>query len=297
MMMSSYVEVQALYVEGDGLLDAGNWAAAAALFTKALAINANFRQRYISLYAKRAYAFHSLGKLEEAIADYTSALCLDPPEPDVNRAQYFFQRGMCMLDLLKNSGKRSDESSGRTMVEKAEADMTASIALFGGHPGPFHLRGMMRLDYLSDDKGACLDFTAAIDLLQQQHSKKSAAGLIAQRGAALLRLQRVEDAKRDLLDALKIAPSDFINFQLARVSAAEKNIDALISYAKDCLGGGGGSGHLTTFAQSAEFEHARSTSAEFRDVLSKGAGTWLCDCCEPSFRGTYAQVVKHEEGE
>lgn len=138
----AFEALQRVYAEGELLAQQGDFEGAVAKFSEGLAIDDHFRQRYVTMYAQRAFALQRIGRLQEAIADYGRAIEM---EPDINRAQYFFHRGMCWAGL-----------DGHT--RDAVADYTASIALHDGHPGPFHLRGKLYALELGEYAAAIADF-------------------------------------------------------------------------------------------------------------------------------------------
>lgn len=134
----AFQKLVALYNEGDQAIQAGDLETAVAKFSEGIAIDDHFRQRYVTMYAQRAFALQKLGRLEEAIADYTKALELgEPPE---NQAQYFFHRGMAIKHLPAEGDAR------QANIEAAIADFGRSIALYQNHPGPYHLRGQLLFD-------------------------------------------------------------------------------------------------------------------------------------------------------
>jgi tetratricopeptide (TPR) repeat protein len=119
-----------LYGEGERLVAQGRLEEAVARFGEALAIDDHFRQRYVTLYAQRAFALHRLERYAEAIDDYGRAIAMEPP---AHQAQYHMQRAMCLRQL-----GRDDE---------AYADFTRSATLAPDQPGPWHLRGRLNVDH------------------------------------------------------------------------------------------------------------------------------------------------------
>lgn len=146
----AFQALQRIYAEGEALVHSGDFAGAVAKFTEGLAIDDHFRQRYITMYAQRAFALQRMGRLQEAIPDYGRAIEM---EPEINRAQYFFHRGMCWAGL---AGHERD----------AVADYSASIALHQGNPGPFHLRGKLYALVLGDYAAAIADFDHMLTMSQ-----------------------------------------------------------------------------------------------------------------------------------
>ncbi len=134
----AFQKLVALYNEGDEAIQAGDLETAVAKFTEGIAIDDHFRQRYVTMYAQRAFALQKMGRLKEAISDYTKALELgEPPE---NQAQYFFHRGLALQNLPAEGDER------RANVEAAIADYGRSIGLYQNHPGPYHVRGQLLFD-------------------------------------------------------------------------------------------------------------------------------------------------------
>lgn len=157
-------QLQQLYADGEAALAAGQFDQAIALFSKGLSIDDHFRQRYITMYAQRAFAHLRLQHYAEAVDDYTKAIAM---EPEINQAQYYFQRGMCRVWL---GGQDGD----------AEADFTSSIKLHDRHPGPFHLRGKLRFD-----QGRYVDAIADFDRALALHAIPECVDLKAKAQAAL----------------------------------------------------------------------------------------------------------------
>src|SRR5688572_10968694 len=116
-----------LYAQGEQAVAEGRLDDADACFTEAIGHDDHFRQRWITLYAQRAFVRHRMGRLPEAIADYSRALEMGEPEP--HQAQYRFQRGMARAALGDLDG--------------ALADYGASAAGMPEMPGPWHLRGKL----------------------------------------------------------------------------------------------------------------------------------------------------------
>ncbi|MFN7134147.1 MAG: tetratricopeptide repeat protein, partial [Myxococcales bacterium] len=145
----AFQKLQALYAEGEAAIQEGQFEEAVEKFSEGLAIDDNFRQRYISMYAQRAFALHNLGRLDEAIADYSKAIEM---EPEINQAQYYFQRGICWMSL-----------GGQD--ERAIADFGSAMNLHPDHPGPYHLRGKLLFVH-GRYAEAIADFDAALAIQQ-----------------------------------------------------------------------------------------------------------------------------------
>lgn len=119
-----------LYAEGERLLEIAAFADAERTFSDGLAIDDHFRQRYVTMYAQRAFARQHLGHFADAAEDYGRALSMEPP---LHHGQYHLQRGMCLSKL-----------AGR--ADEALADFDRAIALNPEQPGPYHLRGKLLIE-------------------------------------------------------------------------------------------------------------------------------------------------------
>jgi tetratricopeptide (TPR) repeat protein len=125
----NFARLQQLYAEGEAAIQARRFDEAIAKFSEGLQIDDQFRQRYVTMYAQRAFAFHNLGRFAEAEADYARAIPMEPPP---HAAQNHFQRGMCLRQLGRD-------------VEALDA-FTQAIAIMPEQPGPRHLRGKLFVD-------------------------------------------------------------------------------------------------------------------------------------------------------
>lgn len=121
-----------LYRDAEQAIEEERFDDAIALLSRGIGIDDHFRQRWITMYAQRAFALHRLRRFEDAIADYTKALSMG--EPPVHQAQYHFHRGLCFASLDAKGDKR------RKSLEAAIRDYTQSIALYAEHPGPYRMR-------------------------------------------------------------------------------------------------------------------------------------------------------------
>jgi tetratricopeptide (TPR) repeat protein len=169
----AFQKLQALYAEGEAAIQEQRFADAVARFSEGLRIDDNFRQRYVTMYAQRAFALHNLGRLEEAIPDYTRAI---EKEPEINQAQYYFQRGLCFMSL----GRPDD----------AIADYGQAIALHPHHPGPFHLRGKL-LFQQGRFADAIRDFDSALAIHDIAECRE-----LKQQAQAQLQATRLDQASR-----------------------------------------------------------------------------------------------------
>lgn len=128
----AFAELTELYASAERAIDSERFEEAVDLLTRGIAIDDHFRQRWITMYAQRAFALHRLRRWEDAIADYTRALAMN--EPPIHQAQYHFHRGLCAASLDVAGAKR------RKHLESAVRDYTRSIELYPDHPGPFRMR-------------------------------------------------------------------------------------------------------------------------------------------------------------
>jgi tetratricopeptide (TPR) repeat protein len=167
----AFQKLQTLYAEGEAAIQEQRFADAVAKFSEGLGIDDNFRQRYVTMYAQRAFALHNMGRLDEAIPDYTRAI---EKEPEINQAQYYFQRGLCFMSL----GRPDD----------AIRDYGQAIAMHPQHPGPFHLRGKLLFQ-----QGRFADAIADFDNALAIHDIPECREL-KQRAQAQLQSQRLGQA-------------------------------------------------------------------------------------------------------
>lgn len=190
-----FARLTELYAEGERAVQEGRLDDAVALFTEGISLDDHFRQRYVTMYAQRAFALQRKGDHEAALADYARAIEMEPP---INQAQYWFHRGMCQSAL------------GR--FEEAAEDYGRSIALHDGHPGPFHLRGKLYASELARYEDAIADF----DRFLASHSHPEVWQL---RGYAKLNLGRGADAIGDLSASKEMRPDPYTDYLLAWAGA------------------------------------------------------------------------------
>jgi tetratricopeptide (TPR) repeat protein len=207
----AFQQLQQLYAEGEAALDAGDFRGAVAKFSEGLAIDDHFRQRYVTMYAQRAFALQRMGQNEQAIPDYTKAIEMEPP---MNQAQYYFHRGMCWAALPNGS-------------DNAIADYTASIALHRDHPGPFHLRGKLLLD-AGRWADAEADFARLLELRPNPDG-------YANRAYARLRQGRPAEALADAESSQRMQDDPSTHYLLASIHAAQGNADATFAAMRQAL--------------------------------------------------------------
>ena len=141
----AFARLQALYAEAEQLIDAGDFEPAIAKLDEGIGIDDHFRQRYVTMYALRAFAHQNLGHHELALADYDKAIEM---EPEINQAQYYFHRGMCHTSLDNHA--------------QAVEDYGRSIELYPDHPGPYHLRAAALVRHLGRHAEALADIERLI---------------------------------------------------------------------------------------------------------------------------------------
>ncbi|MCB9561434.1 MAG: tetratricopeptide repeat protein [Kofleriaceae bacterium] len=189
-------KLSGLYADGERAIQEGRFADAVARFSEGIGLDDHFRQRYVTMYAQRAFAYQRLGDHMRAIPDYTRAIEM---EPDINKAQYHFHRGMCFAAIGGH-------------LEHAVADYGRSIALHDGHPGPFHLRGKILTTEFGRHEEAIADFDRF--LAMRPHPE-----VFQLRGHAKLLLGRGADAIPDLVESARLAPDVYTDYLLAWAGA------------------------------------------------------------------------------
>jgi tetratricopeptide (TPR) repeat protein len=207
----AFQKLQQLYAEGEAALERGDFPGAVECFSEGIAIDDHFRQRYVTMYAQRAFALQRMGAHERAIADYTRAIAMEPP---MNQAQYWFHRGMCWSSLPNGN-------------EQAIADYTASIALHDDHPGPFHLRGKLLID-----AGRWSEAEADFDRLLELRPNPDG---YAQRSYARLRQGRPADALADAEASRQMRDDPSTWYLLASIHAARGDADATFAAMRQAL--------------------------------------------------------------
>lgn len=237
----AFQKLKELYAAGEAAVEAGELETAVQRFSEALAIDDHFRQRYVTLYAQRAFALQKLGRLQEAIADYGRALELG--EPRENQAQYFFHRAMCWANLPAEGEER------RANVERAIADHGASIALYDRHPGPFHLRAKLLVNELERFEEALPDLERALAL-------REVPDLYSTRGFALFNLERVPEALADFERLSSLSEDAYADYMRACCHAKLGDAEAVIERA--CAALAKDPAYAEYFASDEDFEPYRA---------------------------------------
>lgn len=232
-----------IYAEGERLLEIAAFADAERTFSEGLAIDDHFRQRYVTMYAQRAFARQHLGRFAEAAEDYGKALVMEPP---MHHGQYLFQRGMCLSKL-----------PGR--IDEALADFDQAIALNPEQPGPYHLRAKL----LIEEKDELLRGIADLDQVARLRPHPQAFQLRAFAHAAL---GRHEAALSDARAAEALRPDAYNHYLMATALVhLERDAEAYDAIAATLAAD---SSYQETFATDVEFDRLRD-QAEFARLVRK----------------------------
>lgn len=216
-------KLQQIYAEGEAMIQANDLEGAVKKFSEGIAIDDQFRQRYITMYAQRAYAHQTLGNTKEAIADYTKAIELEtPPE---NRAQYYFQRGFLTQGLPTESQEEYTAN-----VDSAIADYSSSIELYPNHPGPYHMRGALLVNYKGKNEEALADLNTSLSMQEDGDA-------YAQRGFAHFNLNHFKEAETDFVRANELAPTPYNEYMLAVIAAKNGDVEGLVTHGKIAVEG------------------------------------------------------------
>lgn len=206
--------LQNLYAEGEARMEQGDLQGAVDRFSEAIGLDDHFRQRYITLYAQRAFALHRMGRLAEAVEDYGRAIAMEPP---INQAQYHFQRGMALAALGQ--------------PDAALADYGQSIALHQDHPGPYHLRGKLLADHYQRWAEAVADFDRLLELNPNPDG-------FQYRGLCKAQLGDHAGAVPDLQRSLELHPGNhFCEYLLACCAAMLSQPDEMVRRMQNALAG------------------------------------------------------------
>jgi len=209
-----FARLQNLYAEGEALVERGDLAGAVDRFSEAIGLDDHFRQRYITLYAQRAFAYHRMGHLAEAVEDYGRAITMEPP---INQAQYHFQRGMALAALGQ--------------PDEAIEDYGRSIELHQDHPGPYHLRGKLLADHYQRWADAVPDFDRLLELNPNPDGYQY-------RGMCKVQLGEHESAVADLQQSLDLHPGNhFCEYLLACCAAVLGQPEEMYRRMRNALAG------------------------------------------------------------
>ncbi len=141
------------YAQGSSLLKGGAYADAVPYFSRAIAAKPEYRS-----YFARAGAYQHLEQLEQAIADYSQAIRLNPAV-----ALAYHERAVCLARLNQD--------------DRALADYNRALELAPDYPLSWNGRGVIYLRRKEFEK-AISDFTEAIRLrptLDQPYKNRAAA--------------------------------------------------------------------------------------------------------------------------
>ncbi len=169
-----------------------------------------------ALYRERGQARAAVGDLEQAIADFTEALAIDPQDvgAHLSRAGVYHDRGEfreALADLNEALRRQPDSAvvlarrgdvQGRLgALDEALADYTRSLELKPDQADVVFRRGNVFAG--REDLGAALaDYTAAIRL------NPDAAAAYINRGNVFARLGDGERARADYTEAIRLDPTD-----------------------------------------------------------------------------------------
>jgi tetratricopeptide (TPR) repeat protein len=228
----NYERLARLYAEGEQLVAQSRFDEAVACFTAALAIDDHFRQRYVTLYAQRAFALHRLGRFAEAVDDYGRALAMEPP---FHHGQYHLQRAMCLRQLPGRDGEAYD-------------DFTRAAELAPDQPGPWHLRGRLNVD-LARWAEAVADFDRLLALSRHPDGHRM-------RAFAKLCLEDWAGALGDAVSYLELQPTPYGEYLAACAYAGLGQLEAMLPHATRALEGD--PSHYAALAEDPEFAAARA---------------------------------------
>ncbi|GEM_PF-2000528 len=174
--------------EGRAAEAKGEWTQAETDFNRSIALD----PQDAGVLNQRGMLYRLLGKLEEAIADYTRAI--DLPKP---KASYYFNRANARVDRYDRFPQRED-------AESALKDFAKAIELDPRHSGAYLNRGNLRAKRKEYDP-ALEDFTTAISLAPED------PGPHLSRATLRAMLRDETRALRDVERALELAPRDWIH--------------------------------------------------------------------------------------
>ena len=168
------LSMQGLRAKQDGDIDA-----ALEAHSKAIELKPDYTDAYIY----RARIYSEQGAYEQAIADYTKAIELDPPNltlPYMERARTYYEQGA---------------------YEQAFADYDKVIELSPGYKWAYYNRGNAYAD-MGNPEQAILDYSQAIEL------DPDISDFYFKRGLAYAYANDLEHAIADYTKAIGIAPND-----------------------------------------------------------------------------------------
>jgi tetratricopeptide (TPR) repeat protein len=194
----------AAYDRATAAFDRQDWAAAVEGYTEALK-----HARYMLAYINRASAYVGLGKYDEAIADFDTAILMvnDAPFSDIHFRYVFFNRAQAYM--------------GKKDFEKAIGDFSYIIGHSERSVPPFMLRGSCELQ-LGRLKEARHDLQVALKLSPHHLDANLLMLRVCMREGDAAATRRQLDNVRDLVD--KSPSVEFCNAlaQIMATSADEK---------------------------------------------------------------------------
>ena len=142
----AFQKLQQLYAEGEAAFAEQDYETAIDKFTEGLGIDDHFRQRYITMYAQRAFAYLRVQDYENAIPDFDKAIEM---EPEPHRANYHFQRALCFWQGAQNEAAALadlDKANGYAAEFWMPYDLRGRIHLAAGRYADAMLQFQLVLD-------------------------------------------------------------------------------------------------------------------------------------------------------
>lgn len=204
---------EAHFARGTDLKDLN---AALDAYSKAVTLSPRFAQAYVN----RGYTLHKLGRVEEAVADFTSAIKLDD-----GIYEAFHNRGACRVFLKDPKGALEDLNRAVELdpnsayaryyrarahlflgdVDRAIEDLSRAIDLDPKHAPALHSRGLIHRDR-GNPAAARADFEAAVASDSTFVEARYALAMLLkeqdERPAALRQLDGILAVNADHVDAL-----------------------------------------------------------------------------------------------
>ncbi|MBV9541921.1 MAG: tetratricopeptide repeat protein, partial [Alphaproteobacteria bacterium] len=180
-------------------------------------IAANFSSKSLeTAYTQRAMKFQTMGKLEEAVSDYSQSLAIDPYqlEATVNRGKILvaLHRSAEAVVDLKHSLAMFPHWAAANMIlsqayrdlhdsENALAAVDRAVQLEPGNAAYVGARGILHLDR-NEVQEALQDLTRSLEL------RPNVVQMLMARGAAYSGLGQSANALKDLDEALSMEPTN-----------------------------------------------------------------------------------------
>jgi tetratricopeptide (TPR) repeat protein len=231
-----------LHAAGERAIEEGRLQDAEALFSECLQLDDQFRQHYVTMYARRAFARQRMGDNMGAIRDYTRAIDMEPPP---NQAHYYLGRGMCFTALGGHE-------------EHAAKDYGHAIEIDPNQPMPYHLRGKLHASDLGRYEEAVADFDRLL-------SMAAVAEGYQLRGYAKLNLGRSHEAIPDLLEASRLEPDTYTDYLLAWAGAVAPD-DELFYRSMQAVLAADAASYKAYFLENEDFARFRN-QPRFRQII------------------------------